>query len=259
MTALVRALDLLTLVGEAPEALSLTDVSEQAGIPLATAHRLLKALEEQEFVRRDEVTLAYSPGRRLLRLATHVRRETLAQSAQVHLSALSRRFNETAMLTQLVDGRAVCVALAESRRPVHLSVHVGRAVPLHAAASARILYADADRSAVEELLAGYEFTRLRPTTPSGIDDVVGHLEGIRRTGYDVCDNEFDFDMWAVGAPVRDAAGEIVAGVTLVLPQERSAGAELRADIIAAVTETAADIGAAIGGVAVPRNREGEHR
>jgi DNA-binding IclR family transcriptional regulator len=74
-----------------------------------------------------------------------------------------------------------------------------------------------------------------------------HLEAIRHNGYDVCDNEFDVDMWATAAPVRDASGTIIAGVTLVTPGERSGPPEARQEFIRAVTETAADIQAAIGG------------
>jgi DNA-binding IclR family transcriptional regulator len=251
MSALVRALDLLTMIGESHEGLSLTDISEKADLPLPTAHRLLKSLEAQEFIRRDGVSLLYYPGRRLLRLSALVRRETLAHTARVDLSALSNRFNETVMLTQLIDGRAVCVALVESRRPLHLSVQVGRAVPLHAAASARVLYSDYSREQVEELLAGQTFERLRPSTPGTVDEVIEHLEGIRENGYDVCDNEFDIDMWATGAPVRDASGSIVAGVTMVIPGERRGPEDSQHEFIHAVTETAADIQAAIGGMAKP--------
>lgn len=256
MSALVRALDLVTLIGESHTGLSLTDVSSLSGLPLATAHRLLAQLETEGFIRRDPVSQEYFPGRRLLRLAAVVRRDTLAQSADVDLNELSHRFNETVMLTQLIDGRAVCVALAESRRPMHLSVQVGRAVPLHAAASARVLYSDYSREQVDELLSGHEFVRLRPSTPSSVDEVMIHLEGIRRNGYDICDNEFDFDMWAVGAPVRDASGAIVAGVTVVTPQERSTSLELRDQLVDAVAHTAGDITAAIGGVPDDAARRG---
>ncbi|TDE14371.1 IclR family transcriptional regulator [Jiangella asiatica] len=255
MNVVIRTLNVLTLVGESRDGVSLTEVSERLGYPLATAHRLLKVLADEEFIRRDPVTLEYHPGRRLLRLSSVTRRETLGATAELNMKTLSERFNETVMLTQLIDRRAVCVALVESRRPLHLSVKIGQAVPLHAAASARVLYSGYDDDAIRALLDGHDFVRLMPSTPSTIEEVLAHVENIRRYGYDVCDNEFDFDIWAASAPVRDDTGAIVAAVTLTATQDRSVPAQRRHEIIQAVVSTAEDITLAIGGVSA-RSHDG---
>jgi IclR family acetate operon transcriptional repressor len=180
-------------------------------------------------------------------LSSVARRETLAATAEHNMKALSERFNETVMLTQLIDGRAVCVALVESRRPLHLSVKIGQAVPLHAAASARVLYSGFDDDSIRSLLSDHAFVQLMPGTPANVDEVLTHVENIRRYGYDVCDNEFDFDIWATAAPVRDSTGTIVAAVTLTAAQERSLPEQHRHEIVRAVVATADDITLAIGG------------
>lgn len=247
MNVVVRTLNALTLIGESHSGISLTGASEALGYPLATTHRLLKVLADEDFIRRDPSTLTYHPGRRLLRLSSVTRRETLAATAEHNLRSLSERFNETVMLTQLIDGRAVCVGMVESRRPMHLSVSIGQAVPLHAAASARVLYSDFDDAAVRALLRDHDFVQLMPHTPANVEDVLAHVANIREYGYDVCDNEFDFDIWATAAPVRDATGAVIAGVTLTSSQERSQPQQRRFEIVQAVVRTADDITLAIGG------------
>jgi DNA-binding IclR family transcriptional regulator len=247
MNVVARALNVLALIGEAQDGVSLTQASETLGYPLATVHRILKVLANEDFVRRDPVTLEYHPGRRLQRMSTLARRETLGATAAVALRELSERFNETVMLTQLIDGRAVCVALFESRRPLHLSVSVGQAVPLHAAASARVLYSGFPDEEVRRLLEHHDFVRMMPGTPAGVDEVIAHLDLIRTYGYDVCDNEFDFGIWAAAAPIRDSSGDVVAGITLTTPQERSQPQQLRHQVIDAVVAAADDISVAIGG------------
>jgi DNA-binding IclR family transcriptional regulator len=251
MNVVIRTLHALTLIGESADGISLTEASERLGYPLATTHRLLKVLSDEEFIRRDPVTLEYYSGRRLLRLSSVARRETLAATAELNLKQLSERFNETVMLTQLIDARAVCVALVESRRPLHLSVKIGQAVPLHAAASARVLYSGFDDEAIRALLSGHPFVQLMPGTPANVEEVLTHVENIRRYGYDVCDNEFDFDIWASAAPVRDSSGAIVAAVTLTASQERSLPEQRRHEIVQAVVATADDITLAIGGRTAP--------
>lgn len=247
MNVVIRTLNALTLVGESQKGISLTEASEKLGYPLATVHRILKVLTNEEFIRRDPISLEYYSGRRLQRISSLARRETLAAVADINLKGLSEKFNETVMMTQLIDGKAVCVALSESRRPLHLSVSVGHAVPLHAAASARVLYSSFNDDDVRVLLNNHDFLRLMPGTPANSEEVIDHLKNIRKYDYDVCDNEFDFDIWAVAAPVRDSSGAVVAGITLTTPQERSQPAQLRHQIIDAVVATAGDISAAIGG------------
>ena len=162
-------------------------------------------------------------------------------AAKVHLDALSARFDETALISQLVDKRAVCVALAESRRPLHLSVYVGQEMPLHAAASARVLYSDFSREDVKGLFPTGNLTQLMPGTPITLDAVMDHLENIHQYGYDICDNEFDLNVWAVSAPIRSDSSQIIGGITLTMPQERSHSEQLRHEVVQAVLRTASDI------------------
>lgn len=246
MSVLGRALNAMALVSESSDGITLTEASEKLGYPLATTHRLLTGLCEEGFVERDPRTLRYSPGRRLFRLSAVMRQQTIVASALPDLRRLSEEFDETVMLTQLVDERAVCVGLVESRRPMHLSVRIGQAVPLHAAASARVLYHDRADSEIEALLANTDFAQLLPDTPSDISQVLEHVRSIRRYGYDVCDNEFDLQIWAASAPVRDATGSTVAAVTLTSTQERSSSQQRRLDIINNVMRTAGEISSSLG-------------
>lgn len=247
MNVAIRTLEVLALIAEAQQGYSLTQVSEKLGYPLPTTHRILGLLVKEEFIRRDPTTLEYFAGRRIHRMAALARRHTLASTARINLQALSERFNETVLMTQLIDGRAVCVALSETRRPLHLSVAVGQAVPLHAAASGRVLYSELPDEEVAALLEPLGFQKHAPGTPANVEEVLAHLRNIRTYGYDVCDNEFDIDVWAAAAPIRDSTGAIVAGIAVTTPQDRSRPQELRDRIIEAVVTTAEEITFAIGG------------
>ena len=51
--SLIRALNLLQRLSEAPAGLNLSDLSYQLGMPTATVHRLLSTFEELDFVEQD--------------------------------------------------------------------------------------------------------------------------------------------------------------------------------------------------------------
>ena len=247
MNAVNRTLSVLSFIAENNKRMTLSQVSEALALPLATTHRLLKTLEDEQFITRDPITLEYSPGRRIYRIASVTRRHSLSGAVDPIIDSLSHRFNETVMVSQLLDRRPTCVAMAESRRALHLSVVVGQPMPLHASSSARVLFSDWNDEAIHELFAGFDFVKLTEDTPDSVEKVLVHVNHIREHGYDESENEFDVGVWSASAPIWDTSGKITASVTLTAPRERSHKDNIRIEIIDAVLEAARDITLMIGG------------
>ena len=65
--SLTRALTLLERLAETPGGMSLTDLSQQVGIPPATAHRLLSTFEELDYVEQE-----LASGTRLYHITRHI-------------------------------------------------------------------------------------------------------------------------------------------------------------------------------------------
>ncbi len=244
MQVLVRALDVLSNVCESGTGRSLTTISVELGLPLSTVHRLLRVLAEQGFVAHDPVSGRYFAGPRAMQLVGPAPGyRPLIGAAMEVLYGLRDEYSETVFLTELVGHRAVCVALVESDRPLRLTVGIGHQMPLHATASARTLLAHRPEAEVRGLLGTTALTLFTSDTLDTTDKVIEHLAEVRQRGYDVCDNEFDDDVWAVAAPVRSGASGVVASVTLAAPGARCATAAARKRFIKAVRHAATEIGA----------------
>jgi DNA-binding IclR family transcriptional regulator len=241
MQVVVRALHVLSAIGESrAQGVSLTEISARLGLPPPSAHRLLKVLILEGFVHRDPNTLLHFPGDKLLRLMGPPRSTTVAETARRHVRRLSVAFNETAFVAELLGPRAVCVALAESQRPLRLSVRIGHDLPLHAAASARVLLAYLAVEEARTLLELQNLEKFTADTPGTVAEVMRHLEGIRERGFDICESELDTNVWAVSVPIR-RDGEVLASLTLTAPLEHSADAQLRERMVAGVHAAVQDI------------------
>jgi len=107
-------------------------------------------------------------------------------------------------------------------------VQPGQSMPLHAAASARVILAYRDPAMVESLLSTQPRPSFTPATVREINQVIDHLDEIRATGYDVCDSELDEGVWAVAAPVYDRHGSVEYGLTLAAAKPRVDEPEIRA-------------------------------
>lgn len=250
MQVVVRALRVLALIGEGrPQGVSLTELGSELDLPLPTVHRLLKVLIAEGMVYRDPQTLQHFPDENLLKMTRPRSKTSISELVGPRLRQLSAQFDETAFVTQLVGQRAVCLALAESQRPLRISVEVGLDLPLHASSAARVLLAHRDPSVARGLLDGYEMTKFTPHTPATVEDVVARLERIRERGYEMSADELDRNIWSVAVPLR-LPGEAVASLSVAAPLDRSLNEELRVQILEAAQAAAADVESAAGAYVV---------
>lgn len=63
-----RAFDVLEALALADDDLSVSELSEQLDLPIATVHRLLASLAARGYVTQEPTTRRYGPGPRLLKL-----------------------------------------------------------------------------------------------------------------------------------------------------------------------------------------------
>jgi IclR family acetate operon transcriptional repressor len=242
----IRALRILSTLAPEARGLSLQELADSLDIPVGSMHRILAVLDQEDFVTR-------SPSNRRYFLGPQARKLAAASTGMGHLaqppSAIAEaaaESGETVFLTELIGSQAVCVALAEARHPLRLTVRIGQTLPLHAAAAARILLAYLDDSDVRRLLGKVPLEEFTPDTPTTLAAVQEHLTMARDRGYDICRNELDNNVWAVATPVRQSTGAVRASVTLAAPADRastsSARTKLRKIVHAAADEMSADLG-----------------
>jgi IclR family acetate operon transcriptional repressor len=162
------------------------------------------------------------------------------------MAQLNRATGETVFLAELVGKEVICVSFSEGTRPLRLSVRLGHALPLHAAAAARVILGSLDERDAESLLQGAELTRWTPRTITDRTELMRHLALVRERGFDVCDDEMDNHVWAVAAPVRDLSGNVRAALTVVAPLPTVGDAARRLDLQGAVLKAAAEVSTELG-------------
>ena len=249
MQVVTRSLSVLRLLGGSTRGFTLVEISERLELPVASMHRVLAVLEKERFVTRSPANRRYflGPDARELGKATDTQKSPLvvAHHAVAEASELS---GETVFLSELTAGRVVCSALSQSAHPLRLYVRVGQEMPLHAAASARVLLAWRDVDEVRELLDGTPFLSFTKDTPHSVEQVLDRLQLIRTRGFDTCESELDENVWAISAPVFSASGEVVASVTLAAPGQRMLSEKSRAAAIAVIESAASRMSLGLGWV-----------
>lgn len=123
---------------------SLASLLEVTGLPRATAHRLVTALEAHGLVRRDGDG-RFALGLRLVALGRAAGSGfPLAEVARPALERLRAATGESVQLYVLDDGGRRCIASLDSPNELRTIVPVGSVLPLDRGSAGKVLRGDAD-------------------------------------------------------------------------------------------------------------------
>ncbi|MFI6700704.1 IclR family transcriptional regulator C-terminal domain-containing protein [Streptomyces sp. NPDC050509] len=245
--SLARGLTVLTAFGEGRDALTLSAVAEATGLARATARRALITLEHL-----GHVTAAPD---RTFRLTSRVlslgfpalSRTTLPQIAAPHLAALAGRVHDSASLAVLVGDDVQYTARVATRRIMNVNITTGTRFPAYATSMGRVLLAGLmDDLSYDELitrLARAEpraLTRHTVTRPAELATI---LDGVRRAGYALVDEELEEGLRSIAVPVVDRTGAVVAAVNVAMHTSRRDVAACLGEVLPELRATAARVAA----------------
>jgi len=218
-----RAASVLRAVGDRPEGIRLGELAATVALPKATAHRIVRALVDEQLLWTDAVGLIWI-GSAVGRLANA---SSASLVARLHplLAELRRQVDETVDLSVLEGDRMLFVDQAVSSHRLQAVSAVGTTFPLHCTANGKALLAALPDEVVAFLLPDHleRFTDHTITDPRRLDE---ELARIRSEGVAWDRQEHSPGIAAVGAAVLDGRGP-VAAISVPVPSERFVGIEDR--------------------------------
>ncbi|MGZ5291262.1 MAG: IclR family transcriptional regulator [Actinomycetota bacterium] len=204
-----------------------TAIVDATGLPRATVHRMVKALEGHGFLAHF-AALGYRLGPRLLRLGNEAMRELpLRDVAHPVLERLARDTGESAQLYVRSGDARICVDAVESLHELRTIVPVGASLPLFAGSAAKVFLAeDPDR----------EPHLRRARDREAFERDVGL---VRERGWASSTDERQPGVGSVSAPVRGPYDIVLAVVSVSGPSSRmgrSGGRRHAATVVGAARE-----------------------
>ena len=233
-----RAAAILQLVAESSGPVGLTEVSESLDLAKATAHGLLRTLEEVGFLDHDAASGKYSVGAGLVDLTrARVDPHDLRSHAMNWADSLASRSGESVRVAAYVDGRPQIVHHVFRPDDTLQLLEVGQALPAHATALGKALLAwgGFPRGRPDD-----DFERFTQHTTVNPRELSRHLVDVRRQGW-ACDlEEYHPGEASIAAPVRGHVGRVVGAIGLAGPVDRlcDAGGRPRPHLVSQVCDTA---------------------
>ncbi|GBG55327.1 IclR family transcriptional regulator [Sporomusaceae bacterium FL31] len=244
--SLHRALNILEAVGRSETPLSLKQLTAITGLPKPTVYRLLRNLEDRNYVTCDN-SGKYRLGLQVLSLSRWAEQDfEVKLIARPHLAFLSELSKETVHLAILEQNRVLYVDTVESPHALRLVTKLGSTNSVHCTALGKALLMKHSDQEILALLASQEMERRTEYTITTPVDFLSEMQTVRAKGYALDERESELEGRCVGAPIYDHTGTIIAAISISGLSTRFSAEHIKKNIVPHLLERTAQLSRTLG-------------
>lgn len=215
LKSLTKVSRVLDCFDTAHRAMTLAEICAKTGYPRSTTHRLLAAMREVGFIEQDRERDSYRLGLRLFELGNTVLANLeLNREGRSIVDALHRLTNHAVHLAVFDGHRAVVIQRTEAE-PMLSNTMVENS-PVHCTSVGKAILAYQPFDIVERVI-GAGLQRFTETTITEPDALRAELLKTRERGFAIDEGEHQPGLRCVGAPIRNQAGQVFAGISVSAP------------------------------------------
>jgi DNA-binding IclR family transcriptional regulator len=234
----MKVLKILEVIHSNPSGLQLKEIAKQTAVNKSTAYRFLAHLQGEGYLYRDDAG-AYVIGPKLARMGSGTNfEESLRKMGRSVLQKLWTATSETVNLAILDGQQILYLDVIESSHTFRFASQNGARRPLYCTALGKAILAHLPEEDTKELLASCTFERQTPRTLTQPTKLKKDLVKTRMQGYALDNEEAVLGARCIAAPVFDATGKVIGGVSVSGPLTRMT--EEKVPVIAALVKDAAN-------------------
>jgi IclR family acetate operon transcriptional repressor len=215
--AVDRVCDILDILANNPEGVSLPEIAAAAELPKSSAFRYLVALEARRYVERDATHSTYRLGLAFRHQDSRAM-DQLIESAVPELEKLRDMLGETTNLAVLDGPQVVHTLVVESPHMMRLAARPGERAYIHSTALGKALCAELPEGRVRSMLSVAGMPRFTRNTITDPDRYIEELARVRRDGFGMDDAENQLNGRCVAVAIEGLSFH--AGISVSAPADR---------------------------------------
>jgi IclR family pca regulon transcriptional regulator len=204
---------------------TLSDLARAAGLPRATARRILFTLAHGGFVSTDGKLFALTP-RVLTLAASFLRSSQVATVLQPVLDRIATEAQEISSLAVLDGDEVVFIARGSPARVFSTGLDIGYRLPAFCTSVGRAMLGQFDDAELAGKLAAMRRTPMTPQTVTDPKRLLAAISADRKKGYSLVDREAEPHFRSISVPVRRYDDTIVAAINMGAHVDRVSRDEL---------------------------------
>ncbi len=209
--------------------LTLSEIAARADLDRGTAFRLIQTLVELGYLQPVAQSRRFRLGVACLDLGyTVLSGGTLRALAEPLLRDLVPSVSDAASLGALDGGDVLYLARVGTGLDRHkMDRRPGTRIPAYSAALGHIMLAHLPRDEQIRRLEARPRVKLSERTLTDLDALLERFDLVRRQGYAVSDGENAYGLRTLAAPIFDAQGAVIAGLSVTVDATRMELSEFR--------------------------------
>lgn len=254
--ALEKALDILEYIAQRGTYVTVKEVSNGLGIPLATAYRTIKYLWSRKYLQtKSEAGGEYYLGPQLLYLAHLITKQfDLISIAKPVMNELAAKSGQTAQLGVLQDFGVVYIEQALPAKPVNIIAALRTVIPVNVSASGKVLVAHLPAGEQDFFLKNAHLPPQTENSIVDIDEFKQELQKVKEQGYALDHEEYARGIGCAAAPIQDCTGQTIAAIGITGPIVDYIDARKLEHLVQLVKRAAAKISQELGEVPIEMPR-----
>jgi Transcriptional regulator len=210
--ALEKGMAIIEMLAASKDALGVTDIYEQNGLPKSSIFTILSSLESLGYVMKTEdgkyqLTLKlYNVGmERLTRL-------DIRQAARPEMEWIAENMKFTVHLAILENDKALYIDKVNGPGFVQFSTHIGQSQMLHNSGVGKMLAAYMTDEQLAHAIEKHGMPKTTEHTMTSLEAFKEFLSSVREKGYAIEDEEGETGIRCIAVPIFDHKGKTVGAL-----------------------------------------------
>lgn len=242
--SLARGLEVIRTFSQYKPRMTLSEVSQHAGLTRAAARRFLLTLVRDGYAATDGKYFSLRP--KVLDLGfSYLSSLPMWEVAQSTMREVVNELHESCSLSVLDGQDIVYVARVPTARVMTIGLSIGSRLPAFCSSMGRVLLAGLPSA---ELAVFYDRVKLEKRTERTVGNMLALkdvIDATRRQGWALVDQELEMGLRSIAVPVRNRHSEVIAALNVGTHEGRASIETMKTRFLPVLLDAAQRISAAL--------------
>lgn len=209
-----KILEMMDYIVKSPTKVTVGEIAKKFDMSVSNAYKYMKILEGYGIVIKNP-DKSYIPGFKLVEYGSIIlKRINLRDIAHPHLVELMVRTKQTVHLVLKEGIWGIYIEKMESAESLPMISKIGMRMPLYSTGFGKAILAFLSEEELKEYLKKVKLEKRTENTITKHDEFLKELSKIRARGYSIDNEENEYGIKCVGAPIFNHEGKPVAAVSI---------------------------------------------